>query len=234
MSYCVNCGVELDKPEKKCPLCGVKVINPRQNKSSGIDKEYPENRDIHVPLIDKALWVKLLSIILATPAVICLILNLFYNGTVSWSLYAIGGIAVAWSLGVSPFLFKKPAAIKWIIIDVAAVLGYLKLIEYLAVNTWFLPVALPIVLGAALFTLVITVLIQRHVLKDLNIPCAIFLAIGLLLVGVEIVLDLHFTGTLRVEWSWIVLVSCMAMATTLAVLERQKKAKEKLRRRFHI
>ena len=30
MSYCVNCGVELEKSEKKCPLCGVEVINPAQ------------------------------------------------------------------------------------------------------------------------------------------------------------------------------------------------------------
>lgn len=28
MSYCVNCGVELGKGLKKCPLCGTKVINP--------------------------------------------------------------------------------------------------------------------------------------------------------------------------------------------------------------
>ena len=30
MSYCVNCGVELEKSEKRCPLCGVEVINPAQ------------------------------------------------------------------------------------------------------------------------------------------------------------------------------------------------------------
>ena len=30
MSYCVNCGVELEKSEKKCPLCGVEVINPKE------------------------------------------------------------------------------------------------------------------------------------------------------------------------------------------------------------
>ena len=30
MSYCVNCGVELEKSEKRCPLCGVEGINPAQ------------------------------------------------------------------------------------------------------------------------------------------------------------------------------------------------------------
>ena len=30
MSYCVNCGVELEKGAKKCPLCGTEVINPNE------------------------------------------------------------------------------------------------------------------------------------------------------------------------------------------------------------
>ncbi len=28
MSYCVNCGVELDKTCAVCPLCNTKVCNP--------------------------------------------------------------------------------------------------------------------------------------------------------------------------------------------------------------
>ena len=29
MSYCVNCGVELDVSAHACPLCGTPVVNPR-------------------------------------------------------------------------------------------------------------------------------------------------------------------------------------------------------------
>ena len=29
MSYCVNCGVELDASAKICPLCNTPVINPK-------------------------------------------------------------------------------------------------------------------------------------------------------------------------------------------------------------
>ena len=28
MSYCVNCGVELDNSAKKCALCATPVVNP--------------------------------------------------------------------------------------------------------------------------------------------------------------------------------------------------------------
>ena len=30
MSYCVNCGVELNPAASCCPLCGTPVLNPRQ------------------------------------------------------------------------------------------------------------------------------------------------------------------------------------------------------------
>jgi hypothetical protein len=235
MSYCVNCGVELDPSLKKCPLCKVPVINPAEKAEETAVNTYPSQRDMNVPSINKTMWVKLLSIILVTPAAICLLTNLLYNGTVSWSLYAVGGIVVAWVIGVSPFLFKKPAAIKWIIFDVIAVLAYLKLIEFSAANnTWFLPAALPIVLGMAVLTLIITILIQRKVLRELYIAAAIFLAIGILLVGVEIVLDLYLTGKLSVEWSLFAAVSCLAMTIVFVILERQKRIKDQMKRRFHI
>ena len=39
MSYCVNCGVELDHTLKSCPLCETPVINPR-------DIERKEEKDL--------------------------------------------------------------------------------------------------------------------------------------------------------------------------------------------
>ena len=43
MSYCVNCGVELDKSAEKCVLCGTAVLNPNE---VGKEKEtaYPFHR----------------------------------------------------------------------------------------------------------------------------------------------------------------------------------------------
>ena len=35
MSYCVNCGVELEPSLKKCPLCNTPVINPNELQKIG-------------------------------------------------------------------------------------------------------------------------------------------------------------------------------------------------------
>ena len=40
MSYCVNCGVELEKDAKRCPLCTAPVINPFED--GNISRAYPE------------------------------------------------------------------------------------------------------------------------------------------------------------------------------------------------
>jgi len=234
MSYCVNCGVELSDTEKQCPLCGVKVFNPLKQGEAEPEKCYP----VRVETIDSAagrrFWVKIVSILLAVPSLICLVSNLLYEGYLSWSLYAVGGIMVLWAFGVSPFLFKKNAAIKWILIDIAALSLYLYLIEYSSLGTWFFPVAFPIVLMAGLLVLLLTAFVQRGIFKELYTVSAIFFAVGLFLVAVEVLIDFYLTTRIQVVWSWFVLISCMGIAFVFIFIERNKKIKEELKRKLHI
>ena len=66
MSYCVNCGVELEKGAKKCPLCGTKVINPRE-----IGDEHIHSYPVYSPApkvkIKKSTVVSLITLILLLP-----------------------------------------------------------------------------------------------------------------------------------------------------------------------
>ena len=43
MSYCVNCGVELDSTASFCPLCRTPVVNPRQPVDTGSPPPSPPN-----------------------------------------------------------------------------------------------------------------------------------------------------------------------------------------------
>ena len=43
MSYCVNCGVELEKGLPLCPLCDTPVINPKEPKDEDVKPPYPLN-----------------------------------------------------------------------------------------------------------------------------------------------------------------------------------------------
>ena len=44
MSYCVNCGVELDASATKCPLCDTPVYNPKAPEPSTQPSPFPKEK----------------------------------------------------------------------------------------------------------------------------------------------------------------------------------------------
>jgi len=74
MSYCVNCGVELEAAQKKCPLCDVPVVNPlvpqQEEKTT-----FPAQTDV-LKKTDRIFWIKFITILLAVPIITCIITNL--------------------------------------------------------------------------------------------------------------------------------------------------------------
>lgn len=89
MSYCVNCGVELDDTAAFCPLCHTPVHNPNQPVNQTAPKPFPTERK-EVPPASKLQVAILLSTILASVAVCCGVLNVFLRTQRTWSLYVIG------------------------------------------------------------------------------------------------------------------------------------------------
>lgn len=235
MSYCVNCGVELMRSERKCPLCGVEVLNPLEPGGVPGDEAFPRVREPVESAFDRGLWIKIVSIALALPAAVCFASNVVFHSSEYWSLYVIGALVVAWTFCVTPFLFRRYFPLIWIVANTGVSLGYLYLLEYLSgAGGWFLPLALPIVLGVAFLSFVIIALIHLKVLRQLFTASAVFLAIGLLSVLVEISVNMYTGGEFRMAWSWFSLMSCMATAGALVLIERKLIIKEKLKRRLHI
>ena len=99
MSYCVNCGVELDSTASFCPLCRTPVVNPRQPVDTGSPPPFPTERR-EVPPASKAELAILVSSMLASVAVCCGLLNLVLRSGHIWSLYVIGAAAMLWVLSL--------------------------------------------------------------------------------------------------------------------------------------
>lgn len=78
MSYCVNCGVELDATAAACPLCNTKVYNPNQPVATEVPTPYPTVKGAVEPVKAKEFTI-LMTIILLTTAVVCVLLNVFYD-----------------------------------------------------------------------------------------------------------------------------------------------------------
>ena len=111
MSYCVNCGVELDASAKKCPLCDTPVYNPKAPEPEKQPSPFPREKGQVEVVKRKDLGVLLTVIVLAT-AVTCGLLNAFVFRSSLWSLAVIGVVLVLWvimipSIRDSPFIFRS-------------------------------------------------------------------------------------------------------------------------------
>lgn len=236
MSYCVNCGVELAASEEKCPLCGVPVINPAEPKKDNVPHPYPQHLETLQSRIDRRYAAGLIALILLIPVAVCLFTDAITGGGLSWSAYVSGACAMLFVWGVFPFLFKKQPKLVWcLLIDGAAALLYLLLIEYLVDGDWFLRLAMPISLAATLLLSGLSLLLPAN--KRLGVLLRTgfsLIAIGIFVVLVELFID-SYTASITVSWwSAYAFIPCVVLGCICFLLNRRTQFKEQIRRRFFI
>ncbi len=118
MSYCVNCGVELDATASFCPLCHTPVYNPNQPVDETSPKPFPTERK-EVPPVSRIQVAILLTAIFASVGVCCGVLNIFLRTQHTWSLYVIGAVIMAHGDNNGLVLPPKIAPTQVIVLPVA-------------------------------------------------------------------------------------------------------------------
>ena len=103
MSYCVNCGVELESSLTECPLCNTPVINPKELYNLKQTSPYPQKKG-QVDVVKRTDLTILLCIVLIATSLSCLALNLFVFYQSLWSLFIIGACLII-------FVFAIPAVV---------------------------------------------------------------------------------------------------------------------------
>ncbi len=232
MSYCVNCGVELEAAQKKCPLCGVIVINPLVPQQEE-KKTYPKARD-EFKKKDRLFWIKFISVLLAVPIITCILSDLLVTKHLSWSLYVVASVSLLWVLSTSALYFKKFSIIKKLIIDIAAIVVFLSTIEAaVGGRVWLFPIALPICAYLLVSALAVIGISRLLGLSGLGIAAAISISIGIMIPGLEILIDLYNTGAVSLFWCWFVTAPCLSVAALLILLDNNKKFKMEFEKRLH-
>lgn len=106
MSYCVNCGVELEESARKCVLCGTEVINP--NKTVSEKKEPLFSDETHIPEgISKKFVAYVISIVMLIPTLVCVLANALFFPDSFWSVYIFSTGLLAWIVFVFPFYSRR-------------------------------------------------------------------------------------------------------------------------------
>jgi hypothetical protein len=235
MPYCASCGVELKSGATRCPLCGVRVVLPPSLRGAAADSTPPKQRDVAETAFDKSLWIQVVTVLMAIPALVCVVVNVAFGEGLTWSLYVIAILGAVWVWCVSPFLYRRNVVPLWIALDAVALLGLLYLVASLSrAGNWFLPVALPVTLGLVVVVLLVITLARRGVLRELHVVAAALAAIGVFCMIVEGAVDLYLTGAPKLQWSLLVLASCAPLAVIAALLQRRRAVVEGMKAWFRM
>lgn len=233
MSYCVNCGVELDGSLKECPLCNTVVINPKEIPYTQKTSPFPKEKEQVEMLKRKDVGI-LVSIILVVTAVTCGCLNYFVFSGNYWSVTIIGACILLWAILFPVIIYQKLNIYFALLFDGAAMVLYLYLITLLTnSNKWFFGLGIPIVI-------LVTALLEAYTLCTRHLPKSILTtalysitAIGILCVGLEFLIDCFLYGRITFRWSAIVATVCVIIDGAIITLLSMRRLRNAVRKRLH-
>lgn len=233
MSYCVNCGVELDDTLKACPLCNTPVINPNQIKSCSEKSAFPNEKG-QVEAVKKQDFAILLSVILIATGVTCGLLNLFVFRQTHWSFLIIGGCLLLWVLLVPAIIYEKLSVYFSLLFDGIAIGFYLYLITFVTRNDeWFLGLSIPITALVVFIAEIFALCMKKLPVTFLTTTLYIFTSIGLLCIGLELLIDRFLGLKIQLLWSAVVVTVCVIIDIALITLLSRSRLRNAVRRRLH-
>lgn len=234
MSYCVNCGVELDASARECPLCNTPVINPRDlEKLMDGTAPFPKEKGQVETVKRKDLGV-LLSMVLLATAVTCGILNAFVFRGNLWSLAVIGVCAILWVMLIPAVIYVKQSIYVSLLYDGAAVSLYLFMLTYLTKSRgWFWGLGLPVVALTTVLAEVFAFCVRKLPKSFLTVTLYLFTAVGLLCMGLEMLIDRYFLDRISLSWSAVVLTVCVILDIAIITMLSSRRMRGAVRKRMH-
>ena len=233
MSYCVNCGVELDHSIAHCPMCNTPVINPNELQKLEKAQTFPQESG-QVEEVRKHDLGLLISIVLGAIAVSALLINLFVFPGTLWSLLVIGACVILFFLVFPAFIYTKTPIYLSILFDGLSVVLYLYFISLITTSkAWFPGLALPIVGLVTLLLLIFVWLVRTFKVRILTTSFYLFTEIAILCVGLELLIDRFLQKPLHLFWSAVVLMVCAVIDSALITVLSRRRLRDAVRRRLH-
>lgn len=234
MSYCVNCGVELDTSAKSCPLCNTPVLNPNElRKLMDAQAPFPAEKGQVEPVKRKDLGILISMIILATAA-ICGILNALVFQDTLWSLTVLGSCVILWVF-LEPFMFRTGQSVYLTLLyDGAAVVFLLYMITFLiSDDSWFYELGIPMVVLVTAVVEIFALCVRKLPKSFLTVSLYFFTAAGLLCLGIEILVDRYVESGISLSWSAVVLTVCGVLDIAFITILSRKRLRDSVQRRLH-
>ncbi len=233
MSYCVNCGVELEASLASCPLCHTPVINPNEFPRKREAGPYPTEKG-QVDKVRRKDLAILTTVVLGATALSCLLLNLFVFPGTMWSLYVIGICLILFVLMAPVIIYSKFPIYIYLLLDGIAVGFFLYLVTFNTQgNDWFFKLALPIIVLITILVEILALLLHALPVSFISTGLYIFVEIAVFCIGLELLIE-HYAGSPKhLVWSAVVLTVCGVISVLLATILCTRRLREAVRRRLH-
>lgn len=233
MSYCVNCGVELDVTATACPLCQTKIYNPNQPVTMDAPTPYATVKGVSEPVKNKEFTI-LMSIILLTTSLVCIFLNFVTLPYGRWSFYVAGICAMLWVFLIPAFFPDKVNIYLSVAFDGIIIALNMALVHLLHPgNGWYFHIALPITFVTTLWLEIFCFYAVHKKSSMLTKAIIIVTAIAFLCGTIEAVIDFHLRGYVFLRWSSIVLTCGLVIDIILITIYLRKGLRDEVRRRMH-
>ena len=234
MSYCVNCGVELEKSIRKCPLCNTPVINPNDlAKLKEINSPYPENKGVVEQVSRKDMSI-VVSVIQASIAVSSIVINFLATPGIHWWLLAVGFCFIVWTITVPPMIIINLKRRLYVFMNGVAICVYLGLIAMFVDEVdWLVNLGLPIAV-TVIVLLEILLTVWKYRKSYLLSGCIIFGELAILCLIIEYLIDKMLGYSFEIFWSGIVSAVCAVIIIVLITIMTRSRLRSHLHRRFHL
>ena len=216
MSYCVNCGVELDGALEECPLCNTPVINPRELARQKSRSPFPAEKGTVETIRRKDLGI-LTSSILGATAVACGVLNL-----------------LVWVMMIPLVIDSRQPIYLSLLFDGVAAGLYLFMLSFLTDGQeWMWGLGIPIAILVTVIAELLTICIRNLPSSFLTNALYVVNAVGLLCLGLEILIDLYVSKHIALSWSAVVLTVTVCVDAMLITVLSRRRLRNEVRRRLH-
>jgi hypothetical protein len=234
MSYCTNCGVELDEDLSSCPLCGFTIGNANITETRDQSEYYPSDIILlHKRETRRHIW-ELSGIISFSGIAVCTIVDLVIHKSLSWSLFADTSIIASWiCITLILLAFKKYfIIIPGLLITILTMLFLFDLFSP-PVN-WFYGIGLPVTLALFVAVSIIILLWKVAHFRGFNILAIAFLVLSGFCIVSEVFIDKYLSNVVDIRWSAIVAVSILPIALVLLFVHYRMKKGKRLDSYFHV
>ena len=237
MPYCPKCGVELDEKAAACPLCGTpSFAAPAQPEGAARAERYIDPEDQEKLTEGERLKIawEMISVSAAIAAAVVCAMNLLMNRELSWALYPLASLVLAWLLLTSPFRLRSHPTLAVLVAACATPAFLVGLDLFDGRLDWSLRVGVPIAFMAELSAALAAFAGVKARRKGINIIAFALIAAAATCIGIEVALGLFLAGKIVLQWSVVVAVSLGSVATFLLYLHHRVTTKVNLRKLFRL